>query len=114
MTIRMRFGCPRVAARRKRPCLAKGRPFDNHKDVASDTRQGMRSATGSDWANHKAEVQFIWPVSPLHQLRLTTTGRKMAKVAGLMRDGQGGFPVKWGFILPILQRSKDYRHMPLN
>jgi hypothetical protein len=35
----------------------------------------------------------------LQQLRLTTSGREMA---GLLPGGQAGFPVKRGFIPPIL------------
>jgi hypothetical protein len=42
----MRFGCPRVAARRKRAYLGKENPFGKDKDVAGDTRQGWRSADG--------------------------------------------------------------------
>jgi hypothetical protein len=34
----MRFGCPRVAARRKRAYLGKENPFGKDKDVAGDTR----------------------------------------------------------------------------
>lgn len=42
----MRFGCPGVAARRKRAYLDKENLFVNLKDVAGDTRQGWRSADG--------------------------------------------------------------------
>ena len=31
----------------------------NHKYVADDTRQGARSAAGSNWTDHKAEVRPI-------------------------------------------------------
>ena len=55
----MRFGCPRAAARRKSAYLGKENPFVNHKDVAGATRQGSRSAAGSDWTDHKAEVRPI-------------------------------------------------------
>jgi hypothetical protein len=34
----MRFGCQRVAARRKRAYLGKENPFGKDKDVAGDTR----------------------------------------------------------------------------
>ena len=55
----MRFDCPRVAARRKRAYLGKENPFGKDKDVAGDIRQGSRSAAGSDWADHKAEIRPI-------------------------------------------------------
>ena len=42
----MRFGCPRVVVRHKRPCLGKENSFVNHKDVAGDARQARRSAEG--------------------------------------------------------------------
>ena len=95
----MRFGCPRVAARHKRAYLGKENPFAEHKDVAGDTRQGSRSAAGSDWMDHKAEHRSILLIRPLHPLRLTTFGRE---IAGLLWSGQGGFSAKRGFILPIL------------
>jgi hypothetical protein len=60
---RMRFGCPRVAARHKRAYLDKENSFAEHKNVAGDTRQGWCSAAGSDWANHKAEVRSITRMS---------------------------------------------------
>lgn len=97
----MRFGCPRVAARHKRAYLGKENPFAEHKDVAGDTRQGSRSAAGSDWMDHKAEHRSILLIRPLHPLRLTTFGRE---IAGLLWSGQGGFSAKRGFILPILCR----------
>jgi len=56
-------------------------PFVNHKDVAGDTRQGWRSADGSNGTDHKAEGQSIWPIRPLHPLRLTIPGHE---TAGLM------------------------------
>ena len=55
----MRFGCPRVVAGRKRAYLGKKNPFVNHKDVVGDTRQGSRSAGGSDRADHQAEIRPI-------------------------------------------------------
>jgi len=84
----MRFGYPRAAASHKRAYLTKENPFVNHKEVAGDTRQGSRSAAGSDGADHRAEIQSMPQVEPPHQLRLTTTGRE---IAGLVRGGQGGF-----------------------
>ena len=78
----MRFGCPRVAARRKRAYLGKENPFGKHKDVACDTRQGWRSGAASDCTDHKAEIRSI---RPLHQLRLTTTGRDMTGCFGVVR-----------------------------
>jgi hypothetical protein len=98
----MRFGCPRVAARHKRAYLGKENPFAEHKDVAGDTRQGSRSAAGSDWMDHKAEHRSILLIRPLHPLRLTTFGRE---IAGLLWSGQGGFSAKRGFILPILEKG---------
>ena len=109
----MRFGCPRVAARHKRAYLGKENPFAEHKDVAGDTRQGSRSAAGSDWMDHKAEHRSILLIRPLHPLRLTTFGRE---IAGLLWSGQGGFSAKRGFILPILlllQLHLDHRHRGL-
>jgi hypothetical protein len=61
MNTRIRFDCPSVAARRKRAYLGKENPLVNHKEVADDTRQGSRSAAGSDWLDHKAEIR---PISP--------------------------------------------------
>gem|GEM_PF-4939035 len=78
----MRFGCPRVAARRKRAYSGKENPFGKDKDVACDTRQGPRSAAGSDWTDHKAEIRSI---RPLHRLRLMTTGREMTGCFGVVR-----------------------------
>ena len=102
----MRFGCPRVAARHKRAYLGKENPFAEHKDVAGDTRQGSRSAAGSDWMDHKAEHRSILLIRPLHPLRLTTFGRE---IAGLLWSGQGGFSAKRGFILPrLMNRSNNF------
>lgn len=101
----MRFGCPRVAARHKRAYLGKENPFAEHKDVAGDTRQGSRSAAGSDWMDHKAEHRSILLIRPLHPLRLTTFGRE---IAGLLWSGQGGFSAKRGFILPILYHKPEF------
>lgn len=39
--------------------LAMENPFDNHKGVANDARQGWRSAIGSGWTDHKAEPRLI-------------------------------------------------------
>lgn len=80
----MRFGCPRVAVRHRRAYLGKENPFRKDKDVAGDIRQGPRSAAGSDWTDHKAEIRPISLIRPLHQLRLTTFGHEMA---GLLRGG---------------------------
>ncbi|MGD9984026.1 MAG: hypothetical protein AB7S51_07690 [Porticoccaceae bacterium] len=74
--------------------------YSNEIDTARDTRQGARSAVGSDGADHRAEIQSMSQVEPPHQLRLTTTGRE---IAGLVRGGQGSFSGKRGFILPILR-----------
>jgi hypothetical protein len=81
---RMRFGYPSAAARHQRSYLTKENQFVNQQEVAGDTRQGSRSAAGSDGADHRAEIQSM--SERPHQLRLTTTGREIAR---LVRGGQG-------------------------
>ena len=56
-------GCVSIA-RESRPAanaliLGKENPFVNHKDVAGDTRQRWRTAAGSDWADHNAEIRPV-------------------------------------------------------
>lgn len=84
----MRFGYPRVADRHKRPYSGKENPLGKDKKVAGDTRQGSRSAAGSDWTDHKAKIRSIWLIRPLHSLRSATFGHAMA---GLIRGGQEVF-----------------------
>lgn len=74
-----------------RALVTKENPFLNHQEVTGDTRQGSRSAAGSDGAGHRAEIQSM--SEPPHQLRLTATGHE---ISGLVRGGQGSFSGKGG------------------
>lgn len=98
-----RSGYPRVAARHKRACSSKENPFVNHKAVADDIGQGLRSAASWYWSGHRTQIRPISPLGPPHLLRLTTLGREMAR---LLWGGHFGSSRKRGFILPILRAGR--------
>ena len=68
----------------------------------SDTRQGSRSTTGSDGADHGAEIQSMSQVETPHELRLTTTDGE--EIAGLVPGGRVvSQEKKWGLYFLYLR-----------